>query len=82
MVMVVAYPNKVFINYLVIFPKNSTTYYSGRMNAAIQDLLRKALAEQDFVLSHITHVRSAGRARYRMALEAEINFGAVLLELN
>ena len=33
-------------------------YYAGNMNAAIQDLLRKALAEQDFVLSHISHVRS------------------------
>jgi hypothetical protein len=34
-------------------------YYSGNMNAAIQDLLHKALAEQDFVLSHITHIRNA-----------------------
>ena len=33
-------------------------YYAGNMNAAIQDLLHKTLAEQDFVLSHITHVRS------------------------
>jgi alanine-alpha-ketoisovalerate/valine-pyruvate aminotransferase len=33
-------------------------YYAGNMNAAIQDLLRKALAEQDFLLSHISHVRS------------------------
>jgi hypothetical protein len=33
-------------------------YYQGRMNAAIQDLLHKALAEHDFVLSHVTHVRS------------------------
>jgi hypothetical protein len=33
-------------------------YYSGNMNAAIQDLLHKTLAEQDFLLSHITHVRS------------------------
>lgn len=32
-------------------------YYSGNMNAAIQDLLHKALAEQEFVLSHVTHVR-------------------------
>jgi hypothetical protein len=32
-------------------------YYSGNMNAAIQDLLQKALAEQDFILSHVTHVR-------------------------
>jgi hypothetical protein len=34
------------------------TYYHGNLNAAIQDLLHKALAEQDFVHSHITHVRS------------------------
>ncbi len=33
-------------------------YYNGNMNAAIQDLLCKTLAEQDFVLSHITHVRT------------------------
>jgi len=32
-------------------------YYGGNMNAAIQDLLQKALAEQDFILSHVTHVR-------------------------
>ena len=35
-------------------------YYSGNMNAAIQDLLKKALAEQDFVLSHIIHIKNAG----------------------
>jgi hypothetical protein len=34
------------------------TYYNGNLNAAIQDLLHKTLAEQDFLLSHITHVRS------------------------
>jgi hypothetical protein len=33
-------------------------YYQGNMNAAVQDLLLKALAEQDFVLSHVTHIRS------------------------
>ncbi len=32
-------------------------YYNGNLNAAIQDLLIKALAEQDFVHSRITHVR-------------------------
>ena len=32
-------------------------YYSGNLNAAVQDLLRKALEEQDFVLSHVTHIR-------------------------
>jgi hypothetical protein len=33
-------------------------YFRGNINAAIQDLLHKTLAEQDFLLSHITHVRS------------------------
>jgi len=33
-------------------------YYFGNMNAAIQDLFHKTLAEQDFVLSHITSVRA------------------------
>jgi hypothetical protein len=33
-------------------------YYNGNLNAAIQDLIRKALTEQDFVHSHITHIRS------------------------
>ena len=32
--------------------------YAGNMNAAIQDLIQKALAEQDFVFSRITHIRS------------------------
>ena len=36
-------------------------YYNGNLNAAIQDLIHKALSEQDFVLSHITHVRNAGK---------------------
>lgn len=33
-------------------------YYKGNMNAAIQDLMHKALSEQDFLLSHITHIKS------------------------
>ncbi len=33
-------------------------YYNGNLNAAVQDLIHKALTEQDFVLSHITHIRS------------------------
>jgi hypothetical protein len=55
-------------------------YYVGNMNAAIQDLIHKALAEQDFFLSHITHVRSVETWRmgktvesYRIALEQEIS---------
>jgi hypothetical protein len=34
------------------------TYFGGNLNVAIQDLIQKALAEQDFVLSHITHIRN------------------------
>jgi hypothetical protein len=32
-------------------------YYGGNLNAAIQDLMYKTISEQDFILSHITHVR-------------------------
>jgi hypothetical protein len=33
-------------------------YFRGNLNAAIQDLIHKAIAEQDFMLSHITHIRN------------------------
>jgi hypothetical protein len=33
-------------------------YFKGNMNSAIQDLIHKALAEQEFVHSHITYVRN------------------------
>ena len=33
-------------------------YFRGNMNSAIQDLIQKALAEQEFVHSHITHLRN------------------------
>ncbi len=33
-------------------------YYKGNLNNAIQDLIHKTLAEQDFVLSYITHIRN------------------------
>jgi hypothetical protein len=33
-------------------------YYKGNMNAAVQDLIQKTIAEQDFLQSHITHVRT------------------------
>ena len=33
-------------------------YYAGNINAAIQDLMHKALAEHDFVLSHVSAVRT------------------------
>jgi hypothetical protein len=34
-------------------------YYKGNMNSAIQDLIQKALAEQEFVHSRITHIRNS-----------------------
>ncbi|MCW4010571.1 MAG: hypothetical protein NWF05_08130 [Candidatus Bathyarchaeota archaeon] len=33
-------------------------YYGGNLTAAFHDLVFKALAEQNFVLSHITHIRT------------------------
>jgi hypothetical protein len=33
-------------------------YFKGNMNSAIQDLIQKALAEQEFVHSRITHLRN------------------------
>jgi hypothetical protein len=33
-------------------------YYRGNLNAALQDLMHKELAEQDFVLSHISALRT------------------------
>ena len=32
-------------------------YYNGNLNAAVQDLVQKSLADQEFVHSHITMVR-------------------------
>ncbi len=37
-------------------------YYNGNLNAAIQDLMQKTLAEQDFVFSHVTHIRNSAEA--------------------
>jgi hypothetical protein len=34
-------------------------YYNSNLNAAIQDLIIKAIFEQDYVHSHITHIRSS-----------------------
>ena len=34
------------------------SYYRGNLNAALQDLMHKALAEQDFVLNHISAIRN------------------------
>jgi len=33
-------------------------YYNGNLNAAIQDLIQKALREQAFLHSHITHIKT------------------------
>ena len=33
-------------------------FYEGNLNAAVQDLVQKVLAEQEFVHSHVTMVRS------------------------
>ncbi len=32
-------------------------YYKGNLNAAIQDLINKALSEQEFIEMRITHIR-------------------------
>jgi len=37
----------------VVYP-----YYRGNLNAALQDLIYKTLSEQNFVLSHITQIRT------------------------
>ncbi|MGD0995549.1 MAG: hypothetical protein ABR909_08510 [Candidatus Bathyarchaeia archaeon] len=34
-------------------------YYSGNLNAAIQDLINKALSEQEFLHFHITHIKNS-----------------------
>jgi tagatose-1,6-bisphosphate aldolase non-catalytic subunit AgaZ/GatZ len=34
-----------------------TPYYNGNLNMAIKDLINKALSEQDYVYSHITHIK-------------------------
>ena len=50
-------------NLLTEFMENIVKpYYRGNLNVAIQDLISKALSEQDFVLSHITHVRNSTEA--------------------
>lgn len=35
-------------------------FYDGNLNAAVQDLMQKSLADQEFVHSHITMVRDRG----------------------
>ncbi len=38
--------------------KIAKPYFKGNVNSAIQDLIQKALAEQEFVHSRITHLRN------------------------
>jgi len=33
-------------------------YYGGNLNSAIQDLINKALSEQEFIHAHITHLKT------------------------
>ena len=37
-------------------------YFGGNLNQAIQNLLRKTLAEQNFVFSHINAIRESAEA--------------------
>jgi tagatose-1,6-bisphosphate aldolase non-catalytic subunit AgaZ/GatZ len=32
-------------------------YYSGNLNTAVQDLINKALSEQEFIHAHITNLK-------------------------
>ena len=36
-------------------------YYHGNFNAALQDLMNKALSEQEFIHSHITHIKDPSK---------------------
>ena len=38
-------------------------YYNGNLNAAVQDLMGKALSEQEFIHSHITHIKEPVKLR-------------------
>ena len=40
-------------------------YFDGNLNAAVQDLMQKAIVEQDFVLSHVTHIRLSEKQPFR-----------------
>ena len=41
-------------------------YYGGNLNAAVQDLISKALSEQEFVHSHITHIKNPASAKQHL----------------
>jgi hypothetical protein len=36
-------------------------YYGGNLNVAIQDLIKKMLTEQEFVISHIAYLKTRWR---------------------
>ena len=38
--------------------KIARPYYNGNLNNAVQDLITKALSEQEFIHAHITHIRN------------------------
>jgi len=38
-------------------------YYNGNLNAAVQDLIGKTLSEQEFIHSHITHIKAPAKPR-------------------
>lgn len=58
--------HKVPASLLTEFAENIVKpYFNGNLNAAVQDLMQKALSEQDFVLSHVTHIRLRERSMFR-----------------
>jgi hypothetical protein len=38
--------------------KIAKPYYNGNLNNALQDLITKALSEQEFIHAHITHIKN------------------------
>ena len=42
--------------------KIARPYFGGNINAAIQKLIQETLAEQEFIHSHITHIRGSAEA--------------------
>ena len=50
-------------------------YYAGNLNASIQDLIQKVLCEEDFILSHVTHLRATQKRQLGLttSYERELN---------
>ena len=46
-------------------PQIVAPYYNGNLSGAVQDLIQKALGEQDFVLSHIAGIRLSEKQQLR-----------------